>query len=41
MLFDGAPVARSGLVSPDRSRPGIGLELKSADAAPYLEWASA
>ena len=40
MLFDGAPLARTGAVSPDRGRPGLGLELKTADAAPYLEWAS-
>jgi L-alanine-DL-glutamate epimerase-like enolase superfamily enzyme len=40
MLFDGAPVARGGVVSPDRRRPGIGLELKAPDAAPYLDWAS-
>jgi L-alanine-DL-glutamate epimerase-like enolase superfamily enzyme len=41
LLFDGAPVARAGVVSPDRSRPGLGFELKARDAAPYLEWASA
>jgi L-alanine-DL-glutamate epimerase-like enolase superfamily enzyme len=40
MLFDGAPVVRAGVVSPDVSRPGIGLELKTRDAAPYLAWAS-
>jgi L-alanine-DL-glutamate epimerase-like enolase superfamily enzyme len=40
MLFDGVPVARGGVVSPDPRRPGIGLELKTPDAAPYLDWAS-
>lgn len=38
LLFDGAPQPRGGLLEPDRARPGIGLELKRADAAPYLEW---
>jgi hypothetical protein len=32
MLFDGAPVPKHGLISPDLSRPGIGLDLKRADA---------
>ncbi|MBE7211606.1 MAG: mandelate racemase [Gluconacetobacter diazotrophicus] len=32
MLFDGAPVARDGVIRPDLSRPGIGIELKRADA---------
>lgn len=40
LLFDGAPVVRAGLVSPDTGRPGVGLELRTRDAAPYLEWAS-
>ena len=35
MLFDGAPLPRNGCLRPDRSRPGLGLELKRADAAPY------
>jgi L-alanine-DL-glutamate epimerase-like enolase superfamily enzyme len=35
MLFDGAPWPRSGQLAPDRSRPGLGLELKRADAARY------
>lgn len=40
MLFDGfrAPVA--GTLLADLSRPGMGLELKAADARPFLEWAS-
>ncbi|HWA60480.1 MAG TPA: enolase C-terminal domain-like protein [Caulobacteraceae bacterium] len=32
MLFDGAPALSDGLVRPDRSRPGLGLEFKRADA---------
>jgi L-alanine-DL-glutamate epimerase-like enolase superfamily enzyme len=35
MLFDGALVPVRGVLTPDLSRPGIGLELKTADAAPY------
>ncbi|MGE5639927.1 MAG: enolase C-terminal domain-like protein [Clostridia bacterium] len=32
MLFDGAPTPQRGLLAPDRSRPGLGLELKGRDA---------
>jgi L-alanine-DL-glutamate epimerase-like enolase superfamily enzyme len=32
LLFDGVPEPRGGVLSPDRSRPGNGLELKRADA---------
>jgi L-alanine-DL-glutamate epimerase-like enolase superfamily enzyme len=32
MLFDGAPQPDAGSVSPDWTRPGIGLSLKKADA---------
>jgi L-alanine-DL-glutamate epimerase-like enolase superfamily enzyme len=32
MLFDGAPRAQGGLLAPDPSRPGIGLDLREADA---------
>jgi L-alanine-DL-glutamate epimerase-like enolase superfamily enzyme len=32
LLFDGAPVPRGGMLSPDLSRPGFGLELKRRDA---------
>lgn len=32
MLFDGAPVARSGTIRPDLSRSGLGLEFKRQDA---------
>ncbi|HYY60209.1 MAG TPA: enolase C-terminal domain-like protein [Burkholderiales bacterium] len=35
MLFDGFVPARSGLMSPDRSRPGLGVELKTRDAERY------
>jgi L-alanine-DL-glutamate epimerase-like enolase superfamily enzyme len=33
MLFDGAPRPERGLVRPDLSRPGHGLDFKRADAA--------
>ncbi len=32
MLFDGAAIAHDGVITPDLSRPGIGIELKQADA---------
>jgi L-alanine-DL-glutamate epimerase-like enolase superfamily enzyme len=32
MLFDGTLAPDGGLLTPDRSRPGLGLELKRADA---------
>jgi L-alanine-DL-glutamate epimerase-like enolase superfamily enzyme len=32
MLFDGVPGPENGVLRPDRSRPGNGLELKRADA---------
>jgi L-alanine-DL-glutamate epimerase-like enolase superfamily enzyme len=35
MLFDGAAVAHDGVITPDLSRPGLGLTLKAADAARY------
>ncbi len=35
MLFDGAPSATGGAMDPDLSRPGLGMELKSADAERY------
>ena len=35
LLFDGAPAPRGGALHPDRSRPGLGLELKRQDAARY------
>lgn len=35
MLFDGVPEPEGGALRPDRSRPGLGLELKRADAERY------
>jgi L-alanine-DL-glutamate epimerase-like enolase superfamily enzyme len=35
MLFDGYVAPRDGLLSPDRTRPGIGVELKRASAERY------
>jgi len=35
MLFDGAPRAEKGVIRADLSRPGLGLDFKRADAAPY------
>jgi L-alanine-DL-glutamate epimerase-like enolase superfamily enzyme len=35
MLFDGVLSPEGGYLSPDRSRPGLGLELKRADAERY------
>jgi L-alanine-DL-glutamate epimerase-like enolase superfamily enzyme len=35
MLFDGALRPRDGALHPDLSRPGLGIELKTADAARY------
>jgi L-alanine-DL-glutamate epimerase-like enolase superfamily enzyme len=35
LLFDGVPEPSGGVVRPDRSRPGHGLELKRADAEHY------
>jgi L-alanine-DL-glutamate epimerase-like enolase superfamily enzyme len=35
LLFDGAPRPAGGLLTPDRSRPGLGLELKREDARRY------
>ncbi|WP_372620711.1 enolase C-terminal domain-like protein [Falsiroseomonas sp.] len=32
MLFDGAPLPSEGLIRPDLSRPGHGLQLRAADA---------
>lgn len=37
LFFDGAPVPSAGEISPDWSRPGIGLTLKINDAEPYRE----
>ena len=35
MLFDGFQDPQDGVVRPDSSRPGHGLELKRADAERY------
>jgi L-alanine-DL-glutamate epimerase-like enolase superfamily enzyme len=35
LLFDGVPEPVAGALAPDLSRPGNGLELKTADAATY------
>jgi L-alanine-DL-glutamate epimerase-like enolase superfamily enzyme len=35
LLFDGAPRAREGHIAPDRSRPGLGLTFRQADAARF------
>ena len=35
MLFEGAPLAREGLIRPDWGRPGLGLEFKRQDAERY------
>lgn len=35
LLFDGAPVAKGGVIRPDMSRPGLGLEFKESDAEHY------
>jgi L-alanine-DL-glutamate epimerase-like enolase superfamily enzyme len=32
LLFDGAPVARQGVIRPDETRPGHGLEFQARDA---------
>jgi L-alanine-DL-glutamate epimerase-like enolase superfamily enzyme len=40
MFFDGFPEPDGGAVRPDRSRSGLGLELKQPDAEPYLVWRS-
>jgi hypothetical protein len=35
LFFDGAPRPSDGFLAPDLSRPGLGLELKKADAERY------
>jgi L-alanine-DL-glutamate epimerase-like enolase superfamily enzyme len=35
MLFDGTPLPSDGVLRPDPVRPGLGLEFKHRDAAPY------
>jgi L-alanine-DL-glutamate epimerase-like enolase superfamily enzyme len=36
MLLEGTRDPHDGFLEPDRSRPGLGLELRHEDAAPYL-----
>lgn len=35
LMFDGAPTPHTGAISADLSRPGIGLELRTADVSKY------
>ena len=35
MLFDGAPVPKNGVIQPDMTRPGLGLDFKHQDAERY------
>ncbi len=35
MLFDGAPIPKDGVIHPDMTRPGLGLEFKHQDAERY------
>lgn len=35
MLFDGTLQPNGGMLTPDRDRPGLGLEFKHSDAEPY------
>ena len=39
-LFDGAPQPVDGRLVPDRSRPGLGIELRETDAKRYRTWQS-
>jgi L-alanine-DL-glutamate epimerase-like enolase superfamily enzyme len=38
MLFDGALTPEGGMLRPDLSRPGLGLEFKRADARRFAVW---
>ncbi|TFL18367.1 enolase C-terminal domain-like protein [Jannaschia formosa] len=38
MLLDGAPEPESGMAAPDPGRPGLGLELREADAEHFSVW---
>lgn len=40
LLFDGVPEARLGVLSPDRSRPGLGLTLRTRDAERFAAHAA-
>ena len=35
LLFDGVPVVRKGSLTPDLTRPGLGIDFKRSDAARY------
>jgi L-alanine-DL-glutamate epimerase-like enolase superfamily enzyme len=35
MIFDGGPTLKEGSLIPNSDRPGLGLELKKADAEKY------
>ena len=37
MLFDGAPTPQGGMIRPDLSRPGLGLEFRRRDAEKYRQ----
>jgi len=41
LLLDGAPTPVAGRLAPDLDRPGLGLELKAADAERFCTWSSA
>src|SRR4051794_4238694 len=41
IFFEGCAEAVNGVVRPDRDRPGLGLEVRSADAERYLVWRGA
>ena len=40
MLFDGAAAPVGGVLRPDPSRPGLGLEFKQKDAERFKVWAA-
>ena len=40
LLFDGVLVPDNGVLVPDTDRPGLGLELRRGDAAPYRVWSN-
>ncbi|MGC8492465.1 MAG: enolase C-terminal domain-like protein [Syntrophobacteraceae bacterium] len=40
MLFDGVPSPLGGVLTPDRSRPGLGIELKRPDIEKYVVYRS-
>lgn len=40
MLFDGVPSPAGGVLTPDATRPGLGIELKRQDAEKYIVYRS-